>query len=465
MRWIILSCTFLFFNLSRPSAASILRADSQWIKDSCGRIVILHGVNLSGANKSPDPQKGKFFPIWLSAETFKTIASFGFNSVRLLIIWEALEPERGKYNQEYIEEIHEKVKWAEEAGLWVILDMHQDVYSRCKFYGDGAPCWAVMDDGLPFKDSGNWYMNYLQPAVLRSFDNFWKNKEEIQNHFIQAWVKVASYFQDNETVAGYDLLNEPFPGSLYLNNDLFDKSFIQPFYEEIIKQIRRVDQNHIIFLEPNAVRTNVLAPRGFPSAWKPFPFNNLVLAPHFYDPVVTMKVRYDKDKTRLAQAMQVLKEESSRLNLPVWMGEFSVWGDYMLENGDAFLRDQLSAFNEAFMGWAFWDYDESAKNFPFDKSSKWKWLRETLSFPYPSCLAGKPLQFHQDFSAGTLRIVHEKPESTCDTEIRYPNALVNKISVVVNENEADPFTVKPGTFLISNDGKKARYEVRVKIVP
>lgn len=157
-------------------------------------------MNLSGANKSPDPQTEKFFPNWLSAETFKTIASFGFNSVRLLVIWEALEPERGKYNQKYIEEIHEKVKWAEEAGLLVVLDMHQDVYSRCKFSGDGAPCWAVLDDGLPFKDSGNWYMNYLQPAVLRSFDNFWKNKEEIQNHFIQAWVKVASYFKDNETV-------------------------------------------------------------------------------------------------------------------------------------------------------------------------------------------------------------------------------------------------------------------------
>lgn len=458
-----LACAFFVLFLCRYSAdaGEFFYTDGKWIKDSCGRVVILHSLNVSDANKRPDAKTGKFFPHWLTKKSFERIAAFGFNSVRLLISWEALEPERGKYDAAYINEIKEKVKWAKDAGLVVIIDMHQDVYARCKFGGNGAPCWSVIDDGKPFKHTV-WYMDYVQPAVMRAFDNFWKDTQEIQTHFTGAWVNVAKAFKDEDAVIGYDLLNEPFPGSYYFKNDLFDELLFQPFYERLIGEIHKVDKNHICFIEPNAVRTNALAPKGFPSALEPFKFKNLAYAPHFYDPITTMNVRYDKDKTRLQKAMKVLMADAERLNLPVWMGEFSLWGDYQLPGGAEFLDDQLNAFNDALAGWAFWDWNEGAWNFPFGTDEKWKWLRERLSFPYPSKIAGEPVKFAQDVKNGTMFLEYGKTASTCDTEIRFPSSTPAK-NISVKVEKGDYETVKDGVVLIHHSASKELHSVEVRI--
>ena len=65
--------------------------------------------------------------------------------------------------------------------MYVLLDMHQDLYVP-KFNGDGAPEWATYDDGLPVKQQNPWALTYLQPGVMRAFDNFWNNKYELQTY-------------------------------------------------------------------------------------------------------------------------------------------------------------------------------------------------------------------------------------------------------------------------------------------
>ena len=116
------------------------------------------------------------------------------------------------------EQVAERLRWFRDAGLWVILDMHQDLYSR-KYLGDGAPEWACLDDGIPFVAMpGGWFMNYQTPAVIRAFDNFWANKPGpggigIQDRFISAWQHVARRFKDDKNIIGYDVMNEPFYGS------------------------------------------------------------------------------------------------------------------------------------------------------------------------------------------------------------------------------------------------------------
>lgn len=57
----------------------------------------------------------------------------------------------------------------------LILDMHQDLYSR-KF-DNGAPLWATLDDGAEHVTGTIWSDAYLMsPAVQRAFDNFWQNR-------------------------------------------------------------------------------------------------------------------------------------------------------------------------------------------------------------------------------------------------------------------------------------------------
>ena len=62
---------------------------------------------------------------------------WGMNAVRLLTTWAAVEPEQGVYDEAYLDALAERLDWAKDAGLHVVLDMHQDVYGE-GFGFDGA---------------------------------------------------------------------------------------------------------------------------------------------------------------------------------------------------------------------------------------------------------------------------------------------------------------------------------------
>ena len=69
-------------------------------------------------------------------QLFKEFRNWGINCIRYGINWDGLEPEPGQYNESYLQEIDRRVRWAEENGIYLILDMHQDLFGR-KF-GNGA---------------------------------------------------------------------------------------------------------------------------------------------------------------------------------------------------------------------------------------------------------------------------------------------------------------------------------------
>ena len=51
-------------------------------------------------------------------------------------------PERGQYNETYIQKVDEIVKLLAKHGIYTLLDMHQDVLSP-KFCVEGMPDWIV----------------------------------------------------------------------------------------------------------------------------------------------------------------------------------------------------------------------------------------------------------------------------------------------------------------------------------
>lgn len=108
-----------------------------------------------------------------------------------------------------------RLDWFANHGVHVILDMHQDVYAA-RFCCDGAPEWGIEDDGLPFEQNPVWALNCFAPAVQAAFDNFFEYPGEhshLQDHFADAWAAVVPRFKDHPAVLGYDILNEPSPGS------------------------------------------------------------------------------------------------------------------------------------------------------------------------------------------------------------------------------------------------------------
>jgi endoglycosylceramidase len=192
-----------------------VRLAQQNFVDASHRQVLLHGINLVDKN----PASG--YLEYCSPALFSQFREWGFNCIRLGVIWDGLEPEPGFYNPKYLEGLDLQVRYAEENGLVVFLDMHQDLYSR--LFSDGAPAWATITDGeAHVVASPVWSDVYFtSPAVRRAFDHFWLNSPAadgigLQDHYANAWGVLARRYAGNPWVIGYDLMNEPFPGSAAL---------------------------------------------------------------------------------------------------------------------------------------------------------------------------------------------------------------------------------------------------------
>ena len=89
----------------------------------------------------------------------------GMNAVRLLIFWAAVEPQKGIYDEEYLERLAKRVKWYTDNGAWVILDMHQDIYGYA-VHGNGAPGWAT--DVGPWEKIKNKKITEALPKKLNN---------------------------------------------------------------------------------------------------------------------------------------------------------------------------------------------------------------------------------------------------------------------------------------------------------
>ncbi|MHB8873480.1 MAG: cellulase family glycosylhydrolase, partial [Myxococcaceae bacterium] len=126
-----------------PSPLTQLRTDRTYLRDAQGRYVFFNGVNVSCSTKVGPPGKnargeesyvGRPFPLEKARENFERLRSMGFDSIRLLVLWEAIEPlQRGVYDEEYLDYVRELVKLAGEYGLYVLVDFHQDMFSRHLF--------------------------------------------------------------------------------------------------------------------------------------------------------------------------------------------------------------------------------------------------------------------------------------------------------------------------------------------
>ncbi|MET4685236.1 glycoside hydrolase family 5 protein [Brevundimonas faecalis] len=133
--------------------------------DAQGRHAILRGVNLGGDTKiplshaGPNPPRdfsdhrdvsfiGRPFPLEEADEHLGRIRGWGFNVLRLLTTWEAVEHAGpGQYDEAYLDYLTAVCAKANEHGLAVFIDFHQDVWSRMSG-GDGAPGWVFEAVGL-----------------------------------------------------------------------------------------------------------------------------------------------------------------------------------------------------------------------------------------------------------------------------------------------------------------------------
>jgi endoglycosylceramidase len=227
-----------------------LRHDGRWITDAQGRVVNLHGINMVYKRPPYAPDAVGF-----GDDDAAFLADEGFNVVRVGVIYAAVEPSPGVYDDGYLNRIRATIDTLAAHGIVALLDFHQDLYNE-RFQGEGWPDWAVMDDGLPAQPASGFPNNYLvMPALQRAFDHFFADDGGLQDHYAAAWAHVAQRFKDAPNLLGYELLNEPWPGSTWQDcinptGCPVDDTKLEAFDRRVLAAIRATDPRGLVWHEP-----------------------------------------------------------------------------------------------------------------------------------------------------------------------------------------------------------------------
>ena len=194
----------------RPSQAG------RWLLDPDGRVLVLHGVNMVNKTGNHEPGATGF-----GADDAAFLAEQGFTTVRLGLIWKAVEPSPGEYDDAYLESVRETTELLAAEGIWTLLDFHQDLYNE-RFQGEGAPDWAVQDDGLPAQPAARLPVQLLRRCPRSGGPSTTSGRTTPDRAVSACRIAtrprgrhVAEYFSSTPGVMGYDLFNEPWPGTGY----------------------------------------------------------------------------------------------------------------------------------------------------------------------------------------------------------------------------------------------------------
>ncbi len=455
------------------SAGLVHAPGGPYLTDSLGRRLELHGVNLvakcgGGAVPAPVPgapcigsAQGPQPAFVLSpaaadparrftAADAATLAGLGFNTVRLGIVWEGLEPGPGDVGpndptycaprrrgarfpslgradpydpatvRAYLAKTDVIVGLLAAAGLRVVIDMHSDVYGSAfsdpagatPWNGDGAPPWATCTGRRRFIAPPGWGSGYDSPAVQLAIHHFFANdvRADLLGQYARVWQAVASHYRRDRDVIGYEVYNEPHDFlSRHFDSELecdyggreheprsCATSRPQAPPDGLIGAIQHADPNHVVFFQPSgATDFGGAETLGISERLR---FRRLALAFHVYGsaPQQLDQTTLERDRTRTEQP-----------GGPAWiMDEFGG-----IDEGPpiAAAVDGADADNLSWIYWSAMQLDDptgaDAVEGLLDQQTRLPYPAEAhaLAVPYPWATAGVPGRQSFDRRTGAFR--------------------------------------------------------------
>ena len=383
---------------------------NEYLLDPSGRVRVYHGVNIVYKLSPYHPSLENFDPLLsLSEKDYEYIKNFGFNVVRLGIIWEAVEISPGVYDKKYLEIIKKIVENFKKNDIYVIFDSHQDLFTRL-FCGEGTPIfysklldykkkcdwnilssifelvgvciplskfnWEYDDNGLPLLKycMENFRTYHQSPELTSMYQSFYDNQNGVQDKYIDYWKVVMENFKNFDNIIGFDLWNEPIPGNLW-NNPLqlipghADNNQILSFYKKLDFELRKIN-NNFTFMFQQTPFPDVIPFFGGKSVGY---FNKTpndekkeqqVLNTHLYccsasldmcksgEPsyknALTICKNFHKNK------LKADKKNANKLGVPLVITEFGACSDSVAcyqEN-----INLVEAADEIFASWTYWQY-------------------------------------------------------------------------------------------------------------
>lgn len=412
-----------------------------FFKDSYNRIQIYRGVNVCNSSKSaPD-----FLP-WHTEEDYAKLKKWGFNLVRFLVYWEAIEPEKGKYNLEYVEKVKEHIAILNKLGIDVIIDLHQDLYSR-KFTGNGFPNWALPPKEYSFKNQTKWWLNYFQPYVIECYRYFWSN-DNLKNSYLQyigfVHDKIACPFSN---VIGIDVFNEPFPNFPFIWN--FEKKVLNSFYNTLAI-LANISFKRFFF------ESWIVTSAGLPTSLNKSLFKKACHIPHYYPPFSHNEGNYNRVNSLLAKiALRSKALEARRFANPCLIGEFGISPQVI--NSEQFIVDFLNASEKYHINWLWYCYDKDihSSHGIVDENRNQKSFLSKLIRVYPQKIAGSNPKYYTENNVFFLEYNYDLSVSG-STEIFLPSE--NKYEIVTTVE----YTIENNILKINlTKSEKIKIEIRI----
>ena len=406
-----------------------LHREGRWLVDNENRIVLLHGVNAVWklAPYAP-PATAEGF----TAADADWLLAHGFNAVRLGTLFAGVMPQRGVIDAAYLQQIDRVLQLLAARGIWVLLDFHEDMYNE-RFQGEGFPAWAVYDDGVPLLLKLGFPGNLFEPATSIAYDNFWNNHAGLWDQYRAAWRAVAAKWAGQDHLMGYELINEPWPGTRYplclppLGCPGFDEQQLQGLQDHARAGIREVDASNLVWFEP-LVLLNYGAPT-YLGAKQAVADSNLGFSWHLYCSLPALsQLHLNKLSCPILDTLVsgAAAKGATRLGAASLVTEFGATDD------STELVSTTTTFDAQLLGWMYWAYKNwhdpttsgsgvqglfaDDANLGSVKTAK----LDLLERAYPQATAGKPLALSFDPTSAVFSYRYAPRSAAAPTDIYLP---------------------------------------------
>jgi hypothetical protein len=274
--------------LSAEGRKGIWKSGS-WFRDEEKRYVLFRGVNFGSRSKLPpylpiaplDVHDISKLDLKKEIEAVKTgldlLKSLGFNIIRLLISWKAIEPRPNSNLEEllpegrkYLEYMKVIIDELHARNLYVILDFHQDIANEV-YGGDGFPDWAIVIDEehekpkAPTKPDKKWQFKYMiNKSLKETLKSFWENDltnldEGLKNYPVRTHLEktigqTVKFFKSlngglgHPAIMAVEPFNEPHPSTIPKKE--FEVKYLMDYYRNVNSEIGKFDKALFIFIEP-----------------------------------------------------------------------------------------------------------------------------------------------------------------------------------------------------------------------
>lgn len=400
--------------VTRPALEDrYLRTEGPILVDALDRQVVLRGVNAGGSSKLPPFLP---FPFAESGDALQAdappfdealaayverVVGWGHNAVRLPFVWEAVEPERGTYDEVFLARYATMAEAFGAAGMAVIVDAHQDVFGR-HFCGSGAPDWAVAP-GVPRVegDCADWFTGYLSnPDVDEAFARLWNNDDGLMDAFLGAWGAVIGAVAGIEGVIAVEPMNEPHEGAV--DEHRWVSEVMPAFWEAVAERAHAADPGLLVLLDTTGT-DGIFGS----TALRPPPGDAWVMAPHYYAPSVYL-AGPERATWDVTAGLAPWADFGVEHEVPVLLGEFgSVTGS---EAAARYLDDNWRALDAHLMHGTAWEYstrldDWNDEGFGFFAAGEPTPSVDVLPHAYPAAVSGRirDWAWQRDTASGRLR--------------------------------------------------------------